>query len=56
LGDADCFGDRGRGGLGVAGAEQVPGVVEEAVGKVIGVECWRRPAIAAVNAALVAGP
>src|SRR5271156_3904601 len=35
-GDAGCFADRGRSGFGLAQAGQVAGVVEQAVGQVVG--------------------
>src|SRR5262245_13162140 len=56
LGDADGFADRGLGGLVLARAQQAGGVVEQPVGEVVGVECWRSPVIAAANAALASGP
>jgi hypothetical protein len=52
LGDAAGFAGRGRRSLVIARTEQVLGVIEQAVGEV---ECWRRPTIATVNAAPVAG-
>ena len=50
------FADQGPGCLVTVQVAEVLGVVEQAVGQVVGVECWHRPAIAAANAESAAGP
>ena len=55
LGDAAGFADGGPGGLRIIFGREVGGVVEQAVGEVVGVECWRRLAMADVKDAAAAG-
>ena len=49
--DGAGFLDGQGGGLGIALAGKVPGVVEQAVGEMVGVDCSRRLMIAAAKAA-----